>query len=69
MNELFFNELTINASYSSSPKDYQTALNLIDNKSINVKDLITHHFGLDDLNNAINIAANPQDSIKIMINP
>ncbi|MHA1229612.1 MAG: zinc-dependent dehydrogenase [Candidatus Helarchaeota archaeon] len=68
-NQIFFNELTIVGTYSSSPLDYPRVLKLIENKIIDVKSLITHKFNLKDLEKAINLGHRAKNSLKIMINP
>jgi len=68
-NLIYSKELDFVGSYSSSPDYYEMGLDLIRYKKINVKRLITHHFGLDEMNTAINLANEAKDSLKIMINP
>jgi L-iditol 2-dehydrogenase len=66
---IFFKELTFVGTYSSSPLDYPRVLQLIQTGIINVKDIITHHFKLAELEKAINLGHEAKDSLKIMINP
>lgn len=68
-NLIYSKELDFVGSYSSSPDYYQMGLDLIKYKKINVKRLITHHFPLDEINTAINLANEAKDSLKIMLNP
>ncbi|NHI91087.1 MAG: L-iditol 2-dehydrogenase [Candidatus Lokiarchaeota archaeon] len=68
-NLIYKKELNFVGSYSSSPYDYENGLNLIKNKKINVKELITHMFGLKDLQKGIELAHEAKDSLKIMIIP
>ncbi|KYK30969.1 MAG: hypothetical protein AYK19_04330 [Theionarchaea archaeon DG-70-1] len=67
-NLVYSKELTFSGSYSSTPFGHWKALNLI-RKVINVKDLITHRFGLEDLGKAIEMAYEADDCLKIMIRP
>ncbi len=68
-NLIYKKEACFVGSYSSSPNEYATGLNMIKNGKIDVKKLITHNFNLEKLNDAINLAHNPKSSLKIMINP
>ena len=68
-NIIYKKEACFVGSYSSSPYEYEMGLNIIKNGYINVKKLITHNFKLENLNEAINLAHNPKNSLKIMINP
>ena len=68
-NLIYKKELTFVGSYSSSPPYYEDGLNLIKDKKINVKELITHMFGLKDLQKGIELAHEAKESLKIMIIP
>ena len=68
-NLIYSKELDFVGSYSSSPDYYQKGLDLIEHKEINVKKLISHHFNLSEINQAINLAHEAKESLKIMIHP
>ena len=68
-NIIYKKEACFVGSYSSSPDEYAPGLNMIKNGQLDVKKLVTHHFNLENLNAAINLAHNPKNSLKIMINP
>ena len=68
-NLIYSKELDFVGSYSSSPDYYQMGLDLIKYQKINVQRLITHHFPLDEIQDAINLANEAKDSLKIMIHP
>ncbi len=68
-NLIYKKELHFVGSYSSSPFEYKSGLDLIHEKKINVKELITHMFSLKDLEKGIKIAHEAKDSLKIMIIP
>lgn len=68
-NLVYSKELTFSGSYSSTPFGHWKALNLIQKKAVNVRDLITHRFGLEDLGKAIEMAYKAEDCLKIMIRP
>ena len=68
-NLIYSKELDFVGSYSSSPDYYQIGLDLIENKQIDMKKLITHHFKLEEINKAINLAHEAKESLKLIINP
>lgn len=65
---VYSKELTLSGSYSSTPFGHWKALNLIQ-KDLDVTQLITHRFGLEDLGKAIEMASKAEDCLKIMIRP
>lgn len=70
INDLFFrNDITLTTSYAGSPNDYRDALELISHGRINVKDMITHRFGLADIQKGFQIVATAQESLKVIIEP
>jgi len=51
-----------------SPAEYPTALRLLADKKVNVKNLITHRFRLEDFEKAIQVTNNPADrAVKVLI--
>lgn len=66
-NTIYSRELTIRGSYSSTPFGHWQALSLIQHGMINVSQLVTHRFGLEDLKEAIDLAASADKCLKIMI--
>ncbi len=67
--DIWRNEITITSSYGAAPKDLQESLELIKNKKINVKDLVTHKFGLDKIGEGFKLVASPKESLKVIIEP
>ena len=66
---LLFSEITITSSYSCSPQETRQALKLIQGRRIKVKELITHRFDLTEVGEAIHLAAEAGESLKIVITP
>ena len=63
-------EKDVVGSYSSSIDVNREVEELVFSGKINVKDLITHRFGLEDINQAIELATQPANgSLKILVNP
>ncbi len=63
------NEITITSSYGAAPDDLKESLELIQEKKINVDGLITHKFPLKEIAKGFELAANPKDSLKVVIQP
>lgn len=63
------NEITITSSYGAAPDDLEESLELIKNKKINVSDLILHKFPLTEIVKGFELAVNPKDSLKVVIEP
>ncbi len=68
-NLIYSKELDFVGSYSSSLDYYQMGLDLIKDKKLNVKSIISHHFTLSQINEAINLAHKAHESLKLMIHP
>jgi L-iditol 2-dehydrogenase len=70
LNDVFWrNDITLTTSYAGSPADHVTACQLIHSGAINVKDMITHRFGLEKIGKGFHLVAQAQESIKVIIEP
>jgi len=67
INYIYFNEISIIPSYSSSHEDTRIALNFISSGIIKPSDLITHKFSFNEIEQAFKIARDPK-TIKVIIN-
>jgi L-iditol 2-dehydrogenase len=65
--ELFFSELHIIPSYSTSHLETRTALKLLETNRINAKHLITHRFKLAQTAQAFKTALETRESLKIIV--
>jgi L-iditol 2-dehydrogenase len=65
--ELFFSEVQIIPSYSTSHLETRTALQLLETNRIDAKSLITHRFGLSQTAEAFKTALETKESLKIVI--
>lgn len=65
--DLFKKELTIKGSFIN-PGTHRRALSLIASGKLNVKDLITHQYGLDGMAEAIRMQASPE-AVKVIVKP
>ncbi|MBI4283110.1 MAG: alcohol dehydrogenase catalytic domain-containing protein [Chloroflexi bacterium] len=70
INELFFrNDITLTTSYAGSPADYQTALGLIREGVVPVRQFITHRLSLAEAGLGFQLVAQARNSIKVIIEP
>jgi len=65
--ELFFSEIQIIPSYSTSHLETRTALELIKSGKLKVKELITHRFTLADVAKAFKTALENRESLKVIV--
>ncbi|MFH1542117.1 MAG: zinc-binding dehydrogenase, partial [bacterium] len=63
------NEITITSSYGAAGDDLPEALELIRNKQINVKALITHVLPLAEIQKGFKLVAEAQNSLKVVLTP
>ena len=61
------NELTITSSYGAAHVDLEESLELIKNKKVDVKSLITHRYKLDKIQEAFKLAGVAGESLKVVI--
>lgn len=67
LNLFFFSEITFVTSYSASHLDTRAALKFIQNKRINSKTLITHCFPLEQIGEALGVARQAKESLKVLV--
>lgn len=64
---LFFSEIQIIPSYSTSHLETRTALELISQQKVNTKELITHRFPLTQTQEAVALATKGENCLKVVI--
>jgi len=70
VNEFFWkNEVTLTSSYAASPQEHLDALELIRDKKVNVKSMITHCLGLNEIQKGFKLVSEAKESIKVIIEP
>ena len=69
INQFWRNEITIKTSYGAAPEDLTKALNILANKKIKVKEMITHRFSLSETAKGFQVMANAGKSLKVIIEP
>ncbi|KPK40477.1 MAG: alcohol dehydrogenase, partial [Omnitrophica WOR_2 bacterium SM23_29] len=68
INDIFWrNEITLTSSYAGTPAEHLEALELIRNRKVRVKDMITHRFSLAGAGEGFKLVAEAKDSIKVII--
>ena len=65
--ELFFKEISIIPSYSTSHVETREALSLLSHKRIDASKIITHRFSLDEAGKAFELAAKIKECLKVLI--
>ena len=64
--DLYFREVSLVPSYSCGPDDTRTALGLVEGGVINARELVTHSFALERINEAFAAAQLPE-ALKVVI--
>ena len=67
MSIIYSKEITLVTSYAASDKDTTEALNLIESSQIDVKQLITHTYSINDSQKAFDHARTGENAMKIII--
>jgi len=63
------NEVTILTSYGASPDDLKESLEILTEKKVNVKDMITHRLGLSQAAEGFRLMTEAGASLKVIIEP
>jgi L-iditol 2-dehydrogenase len=69
VHDLLFSEKTLVTTYSCSPHDTRTALEFIRSHRVQTSGLVTHRFGLDEVGEAVQLAGEAGESLKVVIIP
>ncbi len=67
MSKIYSKEITLVTSYAASDSDTKEALKLIESSQINVKQLITHTYTIDETQKAFDHARTGDNAMKIII--
>ena len=66
-NRLFFEEITLRASYSCGPQETRRTLDLLQEGALDTERLITHRFPLAQAAQALRLTANPGQGLKALV--
>ena len=69
VHDLLFSEITLVSTYSCGPDETLTALEFIRRGRVQTEGLITHRFGLDEVGEAMRLAVQAGESLKIVVVP
>jgi len=69
MFDIWNKQVKIVSTYAGAPVDIKESIELIKSKKVEVKDMITHRFPLNQAAEGFKLAAKASDSIKIIIEP
>jgi L-iditol 2-dehydrogenase len=67
--DLLFSEKTLVTTYSCAPDDTRAALDFIASRTLKTEGLVTHRFGLEEVGEAMRLAAEGGESLKVVIVP
>lgn len=67
--DLYFKGARIVFSYAAVNEDITEAMELIRTKKVLVKDMITHRFGLGDIQKGFDLVSDADESIKVIVEP
>lgn len=68
-NEFWFKCAKIFTSYAAAKEDIEKAIKFLKEKKVNVKDMITHKFSLNRIEEGFKIVIKANKSMKVIINP
>ncbi|MFC1487673.1 zinc-dependent dehydrogenase [Thermoproteota archaeon] len=63
------NETTIKTSYGAAPRDLKEALKILEQKTVNVSDMITHRLDIREAAEGFRLVAKAGKSLKVIIEP
>jgi L-iditol 2-dehydrogenase len=69
VNELLFSEKTLVSTYSCGPDDTRVALEFMRSQRVQTRGLVTHRFGLAEVGEAVRLAGEAGESLKVVIVP
>jgi len=68
-NPFWRDDITIKTCYGAAPVDNMQALDLIKQGTVDVSDMVTHRFGIDRIGEAFLTGAQPDGSLKVVVEP
>ncbi len=67
--EIWKDGITVTTSYAGSPRDIETAIELIRSRRVHVSEMITHRLGLAETGRGFEIVAEAKECIKVIVEP
>ncbi len=65
--KIFYDEVSIVPSYSTTEYETNVALKIIESEKIKPTELVTQHYGLQQASEAFRVASDPSTSMKVMV--
>jgi L-iditol 2-dehydrogenase len=69
MTEFWRNEITLKTSYGAAPRDLEESLAVLAQKKLNVADMITHRFSIQQAAEGFRLMAEADKSLKVILEP
>ena len=67
--EFWRDEVTVTTSYAAGPEDIREAIELLRERKVRVREMITHRLSLAEAGLGFELAASGQGAIKVIIDP
>ena len=67
--EFWRNEITLKTSYGAAPQDLEESLTVLSQKKLNVVDMITHRFSIQQAAEGFRVMAEAGQSLKVILEP
>ncbi|MCD6236832.1 MAG: zinc-dependent dehydrogenase [Thermoplasmata archaeon] len=69
MFDIWNKQIKIVSTYAGAPRDIMDAIEALKSKTIEVKDMITHRIGLEEIQEGFDLVAEAKESIKVVVIP
>ena len=69
MFDIWNKQIKIVSTYAGAPRDIMDAIEALKSKTIEVKDMITHRIGLEEIQKGFDLVAGAKESIKVVVIP
>jgi len=67
--EFWRNEITVKTSYGAAPQDVEESLTILEQKKVDVAEMITHKLDIHDVAEGFKLVATAGESLKVIIEP
>ena len=67
--EFWRNEITVKTSYGAAPQDVEESLTILEQKKVDVAEMITHKLDIHDVAEGFRLVATAGESLKVIIEP
>lgn len=69
INQFWRNEITMRTSYGAAPNDLEDSMRILATRKLNIKDMITHRFSLNEAQEGFRLMAEAGQSLKVILEP